>query len=200
MKVHEYLECVQNGVTPPEPPDCVTEPYRWGRGDDDWKVREECNSRGMWTIVDAIWTKALADILWGKRVLEIMAGGGWIAKALQEHGLHVLPTDSFDFLETRHEYGPVVPVEALDAQAAILAYGGDSDVLLVSWDPLGSTALLDALPLWGMDKPIVYIGESYGGCTGVEEFWKVFECEELEIPFYAWHGIHDFVSMGLYKP
>lgn len=99
----------------------------------------------------------LSIYLKGKRVLEVFAGNGYLAKRLSDRGVNVRATSIFSGHDG-HFYGMHFPVEELTAMEAISEYGDDSDVLLMSW-PVADERAYHALKLWGVSKPIVYIGE-----------------------------------------
>jgi len=46
-------------------------------------ARSMVTELGMWAIVDMTWTKKLAKMIGKMKVLEIMAGNGWLAKVTQ---------------------------------------------------------------------------------------------------------------------
>lgn len=49
-----------------------------------WQCRDECITLGMWAIVFHEWVKELAKWIGNRQCLEIMAGAGWLAKALKQ--------------------------------------------------------------------------------------------------------------------
>lgn len=145
---------------------------------------------GMWGIVDLVWTKALANFVGGRKCLEIMAGRGWLSKALRHHGVDVIATgklsNSYDQLLAR---GTVTEVEELDAVAAVAKYGRDVDVLVVSW-PVADLTMYRALQYWGYDKPIIFVGEWYSdqiltlsGCASDEFFFAVRRDDSIAFPY-----------------
>jgi hypothetical protein len=188
MNVDDFLEYVNFGDIPPEPPEVS-----------DWMYHEHrstCTDLGMWAIVDMRWTKQLADWINGRTVLEIMAGCGWLAKALTLHGVNITATDDLSWSERHGGDTLVHPVIQAEASEAIEKY--PADVLIVSWPPYGGTAILQAMKAWGSDRPVVYIGESNGGCNAPAEFFIGLHPIEDQPPFHLaqWPGIHDYVEIG----
>lgn len=165
---------------------------------DRYSVRRQANLHGMWAIVDQVWTKELARWIGKRRVLEIMAGAGWLAKALHGHGVDIIATDSYEWNEQHSLMKHVYPVEELHDLAAIIKYNKWAQVILCSWPPYGSDAIVGACQLWGRRRPIVYIGEGEGGCNAPDEFFQHFRLIEPQpsIPLMAWSGIHDRVEIG----
>jgi hypothetical protein len=106
----------------------------------------------------------------GRRVLEIFAGNGLLAKKLRERGVDILPTTTFQGHDYHH-HGMHCEVEELSAAHAVKKYGADCDVLLMSW-PVATEDASVASILWGEEKPMIFIGEvtelkihQLGGCA-----------------------------------
>lgn len=166
-----------------------------------YKARDVCTRRGLWTVIDRNWTGVLADWIGDRKVLEIMAGAGHLAKALSERGIEVVATDNFSF-KKRHlnlvAMYDILPMEAVAAAGKLTA-----DVLIVSWPPYGEMAVVDAVRAWGPERPIVYIGESDGGCNAPEQFFAgFFEDEDDDaphVPMMSWPGLHDQVMIGHWR-
>ena len=51
----------------------------------------------MWSLVDSVWTRDLADWIDQRICLEVMAGASWLAKALSAHGSSLVATDFEEF-------------------------------------------------------------------------------------------------------
>lgn len=198
-----FLAHLERGEIPPAPP-IGASVTGYGRIDENWldqhEARDAATDRGMWAIVDRIWTRQLADWIAGRRVLEIMAGAGWLARALADYSVSITATDSGDWDERHDKMRRVYPVEKLSAVDAIATYP-DADILLVSWPPYGSGDIVDAAHAWSPRRPIVYIGESEGGCNPPDEFFDGFCYDETapEFDLMSWDGIHDNVHVGYWK-
>lgn len=150
---------------------------------------------GMWAMVDSFWTRELADWIGERSCVEVMAGAGWLAKALCEHGVNLVATD----LDVKAKWGtrPAVhPVQPLDALAALARYP-ETEVLLVSWPPYSVSVIESVAEAWGPDRPIIYIGEELGGCTATENFFtRLCVTKRMNIP--CWPGLHDKLMVGYY--
>lgn len=164
-----------------------------------WDGRRECTSRGMWAIVTLDWTRQLADWIGERKALEIMAGAGWLAKALHDHGVDIVATDSQSWDDRHDQMIRLCPIEQQEATEAVCKYA-DADLLICSWPPYGDGAIYRAAEAWGSERPIVYIGEGEGGCNAPDEFWSHFrELEDApDIPLKSWRGIHDHIFIGNY--
>lgn len=119
-------------------------------------VHNECIKLGVWPMLALTWLQDLAKLCRGKKVLELYAGGGWLAKYLHMKGIAVVATDSYQYLYTGlHEKAPVHPVYRMSATAAVTTLLDMFDVVLLSWPP-------DTADVWDMrkflHKKIVYIG------------------------------------------
>lgn len=190
MSVHQkvlqpFIDMLEDGVVPPVFPLTALSacgiPFQRGR----------VTGFDMWAIVDMAWSKELADFIEDRKVLEIMAGRGWLAQALQRHGVDIIATD---LVKPHGEPRPfhVIPMDARQATAEVSA-----EVLIVSWPPYRGEEIVEALDNWGTSKPIVYIGEGPGGCTGCSEMHNSFAHDEgLTIPIPSWPGMHDWVQVG----
>lgn len=130
----------------------------------------------------------LAGYLKGKKVLEIFAGNGLLARHLEDREVDIKATSMFSGHDG-HEFGLHTAVDQMDARKAIQVYGSESDVLLVSW-PVADNSLLRALEFWDSKKPIVYIGEAPNpdlpgmaflpGCASDEFFESITWVNEFE--------------------
>jgi hypothetical protein len=198
LPLSEFLDYVRRYEMPPLPPETASP---WGhamQGDlDSWNARNECTRRGMWAIVDKVWTQALAEWIGKRKCLEVMAGAGWLAKALADFGVGIVATDNAEW-DSRHDMMlRLCPVEKVEAVEAIVAHP-ETEVLIISWPPYEDEAVTRACEAWGEGRPIVYIGEKGGGCNAPDSFWRHFvkDSGAPHIPLMAWPGIHDGVSIG----
>lgn len=193
----DFIDCLESGNVPKKTPKLFEQRCTIKSYDKYFYMRGEVTDYGMWALVDLQWTKKLANWIDKRIVLEVMAGRGWLAKALHHHGVNVIATDNYDW-EEKHEKGKMVfDIERLDALDAVKQYP-NADILIVSWPPYEHSHINKVCAEWGKTRPIVYIGEGYGGCTADNEFHKRFEeTQTMSIP--QWDGIHDHIEIGYYK-
>lgn len=170
---------------------------------DEFSVRHEVTTRSMYAIVDMNWTKDFVEVLdlKNKSILEIMCGRGWLAEALRLHGCQMInATDDRSWQKPakdgkQHEVGQDVykNIETLSAYDSVKKYRDVSDILICSW-PYMDSYFANALLNWDPAKPIIYIGESYGGCTANDDFFEMVEMEDLAgVNMPQWDGMHDYV-------
>jgi len=201
MDIDAFMECVRQGTIPPGSPDGLDEhgwahPDWYYHGTEHVLARGECNKHGMWAIISRNLARAMAEYIGQRRVLEIMAGAGWLARALSDEGVPVIATDSGEWNERHDKMCRLYPVEHLEASAAVARYP-DAEVLLVSWPPYGETPIIAACERWGIGRPIINIGETAGGCNAPDEWWDHFwENRDIQIPLASWPGLHDHVFVG----
>ncbi len=164
------------------------------------KARDFCTERGMWALATQDLAEQLAAWIGDRAVLEIMAGAGWLARALSDAGVRVVATDDGSWERTWfHRF--LQPVyEVLPVEASVAVQTIPADVLLCSWPPYDDEAITAAAMLWGSERPIIYLGEGYGGCNAPESFWRSFREEDAApvIPLMRWPGIHDSVVIGYF--
>lgn len=158
---------------------------------------------GMYALVDKTWTKELAEWIGNKRCLEVMAGAGWLSKALAEHGVQIIATDDYSWFDGHKKINHVYTVENLDAVSSIQKYGNQVDILIMSWPPYSDNRAYKAMQEWGQLNTIIYIGEGYGGCTADDNFHNHFYTEaynDLHFSMPQLDGLHDYVQIGYYEP
>lgn len=140
------------------------------------------------------------DVKW----VSVGCGRGYFERILQLHGVDVIATDKFtveDNLYFRgglHRKTPYTEIELLSASDAITKYH-DRNVIF-SWVSYGEPWGYEALKLIKSGLKVINIGESYGGCTGDDDFniYLNTNCQVLErLPHEPFFGIHD--SVHLYK-
>jgi len=172
----------------------------------EYQEKERLQALGMYAHVNWQWVRPLAKWLGERRVLEVMAGAGWLAKALRECGISVVATDDFSWGEKKG-WQLQTEVEQLEASAAILKYGEECDILLISWPWMDADAY-NALTKWNEVHPdglIIYIGEYGGGCTADDDFHDHFEMVndsgfgEVQAIYRHWDGMHDRIYLGKYS-
>jgi len=162
----------------------------------NYETKRQANTWGMWAIVDLVWTKQLADWIAGRKVLEVMAGRGWLAKALKHYNVNIVATDNKPW-----ETSPIFEVEKLDAVAAA-KHAADFEIMIMSWPPYDDAIAIETCRAWGSSRPIVYIGEGPGGCNANDEFFDHFAeiKNQPEISLPRWYGLRDYLSVGHYVP
>lgn len=126
------------------------------------------------TYLTKAWVGQLLNVLKGKRVLEVMAGTGALASVLKSEGVDINVTDNKSWKSSSERWNtqPHIPIEELDAVAAIKKYD-KVDYIIMSWPPYDSPIAYMVLMTKRICNPnaiIIYIGEGYGGCTADDDF------------------------------
>ncbi len=195
MTSDEYLDYFHRLEIPPEFP-VFDNLAKFDIG--SYTMRHEINQEHFcWTPLAKSWTRDLASFIAERKVLEIMAGRGWLAKALQEDGVDITPTDDMSWTKKKG----VIPVFKTPAIKAVKEMGHAYDILLVSWPPIGEEKLHKACKLWGTEKPIIYIGENAGGVTGCSLFFGNYNKTQspfLNRNYRQFEGINDHIFTGKY--
>ena len=197
MHIKGYVKHIKQGTIPPYPPDGLEQggyPFTFNPG--YYNVRSECISLGLWVVIDKIWTHKLAQWIGRRKIIEIMAGGGWLAKALSFYGVDITATDNYSW-NSNGSIGKQYPVKRMTAIKAARLPG---DILLVSWPPYEDKAICRACKVWGEGRPIIYIGEDKGGCNATDEFFEHFKTIKYpDFGMVSWDGIHDRIKIGYWQ-
>jgi hypothetical protein len=197
IELEKYVIQLEQGKIPKRFP--YQHPKIWRHSIHHYKLKDKIRELGMFALVDKTWTKLLADWIGNRFCLEVMAGAGWLAKALYEYNVDIIATDnkSWSNLHSKIKLYSF-NVKRMSAIDAIQKYN-NAEILIMSWPPYDEPDAYDAMVEWGKDRFIVYIGESEGGCTADDNFHKHFYIyNEINIPMPQWDGIHDCVFIGKY--
>lgn len=180
-------------------------------------MRETFISEMGFCMVAYDWVRELAKLLEGKKCLEIMAGSGCLSKALQDCGIDIIATDSYQNEEYSSGYDlfgkwrtHFTDVEKLLAIEAIEKYGKDMDIIVCSWPPYNSCALTHALDRQFELNPntkVIYIGEDDGGCTADYSFFEKYDetdedselTAEVNRLYKRWYSICDSIYLVTQK-
>jgi hypothetical protein len=169
--------------------------------------RERFNRAMGFSLISEDWINPLArymkkNLIKNKPMtLEIMAGSGCWAKALTDKGLAVRATDNDSWVWKWSKWTPVEKMNALDA---IRKYIATCSYMLCSWAYMNDD-LYDALILMRELNPqckLIYIGESFSGCTANAKFFDSIEDVSDSTFLRAvsrykkWIGLHDRVRIG----
>jgi hypothetical protein len=125
-----------------------------------------------WGNFDKEFVDELASWVGERKVLEVFAGNGVLANELAKRGVDIVATSkhSHSFDGDRKDFA--FDVKECEARDAVIQYGDDRDILLMSWPTTIDEGASGAALLWGQDRLIVFIGEVtdlpkgfYGGCA-----------------------------------
>jgi hypothetical protein len=166
------------------------------------RLKDAYQSAGMYGFVSWRWVRPFVEWIGQRKVLEVMAGRGWLTYALRQKGVDVVAIDDFSWFTS---YDPITDVIEMDAVTAVDVYK-DVDIVIMSWPFMDNTAyqVLKKMHESNPSALLVYIGE-YGGCTADELFFDhLVEVEdesfkEVARNFQSWHGFHDHLMLGRYE-
>ncbi len=131
-------------------------------------------------------------------ILEVGAGSGYWAYELKKAGIDIVATDTHSWkFADKWKAMSWIDVEKLNAIDSISKYPGRA--LLFVWPSYDEQWAEQALNVYE-GNTVIYVGESYGGCTANDEFHAILdnkfeEIEEIDIPQFD--GIHD--RLRVYK-
>lgn len=136
----------------------------------------------------------LAEILKGKKALDVGAGAGYLSNLLALRGVDITAIDNFSYLEKQGYYFAGTNKNIINQDVKdhpVEKY----DVVILSWPHDG----METLNKMVSGQILIYQGESCGGCTGSEEFHDVINDEsqflEIKHDLNKYHlqfdGIHD---------
>jgi hypothetical protein len=173
-----------------------------------WEERHRLVDAGMYAFVSWKWVDPFVYWLGDFKVLEVMAGAGWLSYALREKGVDVIATDNFSWGKKKPTWKRVTKVEKLNCINAVKKYGKDIDVLIMSWPYMDDFAFKTIRELHEINPKavVVYIGEGHGGCTANDNFFHHWDeivddviFNEIKPHFQRWDGLHDHIELGKYK-
>lgn len=167
-------------------------------------LKDVYQGAGMFGFVSWRWVNPLVKWLNGRKVLEVMAGRGWLAKALREKGVEVIAIDNN--YRGLNSLGQVSEVEEMDAIKAVELYGNTVDIVIMSWPEPNNTAykVLKRLHEVNPNAILLYIGE-ISGCTANDKFDEHFEhihdpsFDLVQAGYQQWHAFHDYPILGRYS-
>lgn len=170
-------------------------------------LKNAYNDAGMWAFVSWRWVNPLSHWIGKRKVLEVMAGRGWLTHALQLKGVGAHATDDFSWAEARGWEKPLTEVDKLDAVTAIDVYGKHCDIVIMAWPYMDDTAfhVLEEMHRVNPKLLLVYIGEEDGGCTASSAFFDHFEqiedewFDKVASQYQRWYGMRDQLMLGRYK-
>jgi hypothetical protein len=159
---------------------------------------------GMYAFVSWNWVEPFAEWIGNRRVLDVMAGRGWLTYALRQKGINVVATDDFSW---GHPSSALTDVLVMDALQAVESFGASTDLLIISWPPMDNVAakIIKRLYEINPDCLVLYIGESGGGCTADQAFEDTFGLildeafsEKVASRYETWQPLHDGLYLGKY--
>lgn len=127
---------------------------------------------GMYATATVLFTTAFSEWIGNRRLLDPLAGRGWLAKGLREQGVDVIATDDASWIKKRHTF--LTEVEIMDALDAVKKYAEEVDVVLFSWAPSGKLLwkLVKAVHKHNPNATMVFLSEPEPDISGNDKFYK----------------------------
>lgn len=142
------------------------------------------------------------ELLQNKNVLEVGAGTGFLSKCLLEQQINITPIDlkvNNNLYGFENKYCDILEIDAIKY---LKNNFGKHDTIIMSWPNYDNDFAKNVLKQLKSGQTLIYIGESYGGCTANDKFFELLESKAiLDLPTteafqsgsVSWPGIHDKV-------
>lgn len=156
-----------------------------------WEKREDFRSGTSWHLP----TRELVDsILEYSPMVSVGSGFGYTESLAIKDGADIIATDlSPDKKNHWCRDGQFhCDVEKLEADKAVKKYN-DRNVFM-AWPPYDNPMAADVVKAMEVGRYLIFVGETWGGCTGDDEFFQILnedfeEISDMSIP--NWPGIRD---------
>lgn len=133
-------------------------------------------------------------------IIEMGAGNGYWAKLIADAGGTIEPYDKTPGSHHFKSRTPTLWHPVLEGGVEKITDRHSGHVLLLVWPPYGKSLAFDALTRY-MEvggRTVVFVGESYGGCTADDRFFKLLETQFEEVgdaDLPQWRGLHDNLTV-----
>jgi hypothetical protein len=215
-EMRKIKELLRKKIVPDVYPDAISIPL-WSDGmlsyDRSGLVdRDEFVHLSSFALVANSWIKPLSSFLSGKKCLEIMAGRGMLARALNDCGVDIIATDDFSWkwkigitqTRTLCREDLWFDVENADCLTAVEKYCASVDYIICCWPYMNNKMYLSLLKMREInpDCKLIYIGEGIYGCTADDDFHEAAQFldggdlfNEARRNFQRWHMINDSLQL-----
>ena len=125
-------------------------------------------------------------------IIEMGAGTGYWSKLISDSGGEVIAFDEspYDNHWCKNQWYEITKIDSVDILANYPEH-----TLFLCWPPYDTPFAYDCLKAY-KGSQLIFVGESYGGCTGDDNFFDLLEEEweevhSIDIP--QWFGMHDYL-------
>lgn len=131
---------------------------------------------GYWATITTPFMKEFVKQFPSKKVLELMAGNGYISSFYRQYNLSAYATDSQSWSKTSETgRNTLTDIEILDSLQAFDKYQQKVDIIILAWSPdfdeVDYQLLLKYRSIAG-DKPLFFIIGEKNGATNSSKFWN----------------------------
>lgn len=174
---------------------------RWDlRGDrlefESYPQREDLTKQYSWTITDPDSIEFVKQWSGQTGLIDPMAGTGYWSYILRQEGVDIVAYDKYPGSNPWHQANDLhVPVRKLAAVSSIPKH--PDRTLLLAWPPYDDNAGNRALTTY-RGETVIYMGESWGGCTGNDAMHRRLDREWHEVDEHlpvTWEGLHDRITV-----
>jgi hypothetical protein len=157
-----------------------------------YRKREEFRTGISWHIPSDELINAIKEY---SPIVSVASGFGYTESLAIKEGADVIATDVSPNKNNKWCSDGIfnTQVEEISAIDAVKKYSGRN--VFMAWPPYDTSMAFDAASEMDIEKVLIYVGESYGGCTGNDDFFQYLEThfEELDISVNIprWCGIYD---------
>ena len=155
----------------------------------------KCQEKGIFVKPYWKWLKNLANLLQGKKCLEVMCGNGLVSLVLRHLGINITAVDvsEIDLDKTFKIYSCLSDVIRQSAEEYIKTTKEQYDTLIACWPPMDDdfVHICDTFLKHNPFGQIIYCGELEGGCTASDLFFAKYDLERLKIEYQSVYGVHD---------
>jgi len=144
-------------------------------------------------------TQDLVDlIIENSPILSVGSGFAYTEKLAMDQGADIIATDIEPSEKNNwcHEGKFYMDIEKIPADEAVKKYSGRN--VFMAWPPYDNPMAYDVVKNMEVGRTLVFVGETYGGCTGDDNFFIYLETnfEEIDIDFTvpSWKGIYDTIK------
>jgi hypothetical protein len=154
----EYIDEIFNEKIPLKMPDLNKDftTCDMNRDMSQFLFKNICQGFGLYASVSQEICKNMADYIKDRKVLEVMAGRGWLAKGLREQGVDIISSDDFSWMKAGQiGLGTVTDVLDVSGLDAIKEYKKDSSLLLMAWPYMDNDGY-QIVKSWGFNQSLKF--------------------------------------------
>lgn len=140
---------------------------------------------------------AIREIVKHSPLIEIGAGTGYWAKLISEAGGNIIAFDKKPPSSNKNEYRHTKMYFNVQRGRWSKIKKHPDRTLFLCWPPYKTRMASDCLKTY-KGNSFIFIGESWGGCNGDDEFWDIVNSNwemlnSVDIP--KWSGMHDYLMV-----